>query len=386
MTVYKYYTNKQKSKTKWFYIVDVPANDFDRCGNPKRKQEKKMGFNTRKEALEAERKFLQNLDSSKIELNKNAKFQDVISMFFDYIENEGKYSKGTIANYKGYYNNHLQAFKELTVPKITPIFIRTWHKQFHNNGGSDHVYNGCIKLAKRAFNYCKELNYVSTNPFKNIKPISVPKKLRKRFSTSELRNILETCRNKMPYFYCIFAIATLTGMREGEYSALRPMDITVYENIIKANVDKQFTNSEYKDRTKTEGSTREVTISPMVYSIIQWHINEFNIKPEDFLYKAEKGGMIYAKWVERKFQKLLKLCGYPEDYCRVHDLRGQYVDIMHLCGTPIEYISRQVGHSSSTVTSKVYTEILNELPVEATKRMDSLVFGNYKENENDRIQ
>jgi len=59
---------------------------------------------------------------------------------------------------------------------------------------------------------------------------------------------------------------------------------------------------------------------------------------------------------------------------RLHDLRGQYVDIMHVCGIPTEYISRQVGHSSTVITSNIYTQILDAIPIEASIRMDKKVF------------
>ena len=87
-----------------------------------------------------------------------------------------------------------------------------------------------------------------------------------------------------------------------------------------------------------------------------------NDKGDDFLFKVGEGKYMYSTWIERKFDCLLKLCGYPEHYCRVHDLRGEYVDIMPLCGIPITYISRQVGHTDPKITSQVYTQILNQLP------------------------
>ena len=46
------------------------------------------------------------------------------------------------------------------------------------------------------------------------------------------------------------------------------------------------------------------------------------------MFKPEQGGLMYAKWIERRFTKLLTLCGYEENFCRVQDLRGQYVDIL----------------------------------------------------------
>ena len=167
-------------------------------------------------------------------------------------------------------------------------------------------------------------------------------------------------------------------MRLGEYSALMPKDVQKLEYGCKIFVSKQFTHNVLKDRNKTIGSTRIVDASDMVYRVIQWHIKKYNIPQDDFLFRAEEGGNIYAKWVERRFKKLLKLCGYPDDFCRVHDLRGQFVDIMHLIGVPIAHTSRQVGHSDTKITNREYTQILNELPTIYNKKLDELIFKDFK--------
>ena len=71
----------------------------------------------------------------------------------------------------------------------------------YKKGASDHVYNGCIKLAKRAFNYAIKLKLISQNPFIDIKPVSVAPKLRHRFSTTEHKELIETCKEALPEYY-----------------------------------------------------------------------------------------------------------------------------------------------------------------------------------------
>lgn len=168
-----------------------------------------------------------------------------------------------------------------------------------------------------------------------------------------------------------FCIIFLTGMRVGEYSALTVNDIDFTNKLI--YVDKQFTRGELKNRNKTAESTRIVHVSEKMLEILKWHIKEFNVK-EGFLFVDMNGMPVSAKWVSRKFKKLLKLNGFEEDYCRVHDLRGQYVDIMHYCGISTEYIAKEVGHSNTATTSNIYTQILQEVPIEANKRMDNELF------------
>ncbi len=370
MSVHRRATNKNKTKFTWGYWVTIPSNEFDNFGNQKRKQVSKMGFATKKEALKAEKDFLDNLNLGKIELNKNATFNDIIQFYINYAETDGQYSKGSIANYKGLNKNHLTMFSDVRIDKITPALIRFWRQSICKTA-SNYTINDCIKLMNSAFNYAKREKQIFSNPFEEVKKMPEPKKIRKRFSSKQLQELLFYCKKEMPEYYCIFALSFMTGMRVGEYSALMISDIDFINHLI--YIDKQFTRGELKNRNKTKDSTRIVQISDMTVDIIKWHIQTYNIK-QGFLFKDTNGNPVSATWVRRKFIKLLELNGYTRDYCRVHDLRGQYVDLMHSCGIPTEYISRQVGHSNTSTTSNIYTQILKEVPLEANKRMDEKIF------------
>lgn len=373
MSVTKNYLNKNKTKFNWRVVVYIPTGEYDRFGKPIKKHHHVGYYSTKSEGEIAERNFWNEFNANILELNKNATTKVVCINFLDYAKNEGRYAKGTISNYEGYLKNHFQMLQHVPIKNLTPALIQKWRRELFTKGVSDHVFNGCIKLAKAAFNYAIELKQVNTNPFKDIKPVTIPPKLRNRFSTEELKKVIDTCEQQFPEYYCLFILATLTGARLGEYSALRPCNIKA--NLKKIYVDKQITRGVEVSRNKTAESTRTIDISTKVLQIIEWHIEKYNIADNDLMFRADKGGKMYAKWIERKFEKLLEACGYDKKFCRVHDLRGQYVDILHLCGVPTSYISRQVGHSSTHVTERVYTQILKELSDEANDLMDKKIFG-----------
>lgn len=363
----KVYSYQTKSKgVLWGFIHDAPMS------TKKRNQIRKTGYTTQREASRAMRKSITDYEAGKVELNKDLTCSDVIKLFLEYAKNEGRYAKGTISNYEGYYRNHLTMFHDMPVNKLTKVLIKDWHRELYNSGASDHVYNGCLKLLKASFYYAvDDLEVLTVNPFRKMEEIKIPRKHRHRFTTSEVSELIDTCFKVLPEYYCIFVLSVLTGMREGEYSAIKTTDILKIGKIV---VDKQITWGEYKEKPKTQASLREVDISEQVMSIINWHIKTFKIKDGDFLFKADKGGKLYAKWVQRKFQKLLIACGYEPNLLRVHDLRGQYIDIMHFLGASLVHLSKQVGHSNPKVTANVYTEILDELPKQVNKKLDKLIF------------
>ncbi len=373
MSVLKHYINKEKTKYNWRVVVYIPTGEYNRFGLEKKKHQHVGYFSTKSQGEVAERNFWNEFDAGTFELNKDATLEDIVKYFLEYAKNEGKYAKGTICNYQGYLNNHFQMLKCVPVKNITPPLLQKWRRDLYTKGVSDHIFNGCIKLAKAAFNYAIELKQINTNPFKDIKSVTIPPKLRNRFSSDELKKIIDTCKEQFPEYYCLFILATLTGARLGEYSAIRPCDIRA--NLNKIYINKQITRGEEKNRTKKDASIRTIDISAKVLQIIQWHIEKYNISKDEYMFRADKGGLMYAKWIERKFERLLEACGYDRKFCRVHDLRGQYVDILHLCGVPTSYISRQVGHSDTHVTERAYTQILKELSEEANELMDKKIFG-----------
>ena len=373
MSVTKNYLNKKKTKFNWRVVVYIPTGEYDRFGKPKKKHHHVGYYSTKSEGEVAERKFWNDFEADTLELNKDATCKDVANNFLDFTKNEGKYAKGTICNFEGYLNNHFQMLLHVPVKNLTPALIQKWRRDLYTKGVSDHIFNGCLKLAKAAFNYAVKLKQISTNPFRDIESVTIPRKLRNRFSTTELKNLIDTCEKQFPEYYCLFTLATLTGARLGEYSALKPRDIDM--NTRKIRINKQITRGEEKNRTKKNASTRTINVSAKVIEIIQWHIEKYKIDKDDYMFRADKGGLMYAKWIERKFEKLLEACGYDKKFCRVHDLRGQYIDILHLCGVPTSYISRQVGHGDSRVTEQVYSEILRELSDEANELMDEKIFG-----------
>ena len=101
------------------------------------------------------------------------------------------------------------------------------------------------------------------------------------------------------------------------------------------------------------------------------HINTYGIIA-GFLFKGKGNNPISPTWVRKQFRKLLIKCGYSEDFCRVHDLRGQYVDIMKAVGTPTSQIAKEVGHTRTSTTDDIYTEILAEVPKESIRKINAI--------------
>ena len=196
-------------------------------------------------------------------------------------------------------------------------------------------------------------------------------KLRNRLTIETLKDMAKKCKEKLPDFYCIFSIAYLVGMRLGEYSAICVEDIRPNRNEI--YIDKQYTRRELKSRTKTYESTRVAKYPDELNDIIKWHRKKYNIF-SGFLFRGKDNKPISQKTINRRFKELLKLCGFPENYMRMHDLRGEYVDLMNSAGVPVPFISRNIGHARTATTNDIYTSILNSVKDDAMERLSEKIF------------
>lgn len=374
MATYKRYTNKKRTKFKWGYIIDVPSAEFLPDGKLKRKQESVCIFSSEKEAKKAERDRLNEIDSGKIIINSNSTFYDVAKIFLNYVEDSPEYAKGTHKNYNGYFKNHLTPFHNVKIKDISSLYIEKWLIDMQKAEKSPHIINGCRKFAIASFNYAKKHKLVGYNPFEEMDKASEPDVIRNRFTMEEIIKLLNSCKQNKPRFFCILNVLLFSGMRLGEMSGLKKSDIDYKKHT--ATINRQYTNWELKDRTKTKKSHRVADLTPTLCDIIKWHIKNTKILSE-FIFVDEKGKLLSPKWVEEEFKALLEINGYPKNYLRVHDLRGSYVDIMHSQGIPVVYISRQVGHARTSTTNDIYSAIMNEVHTKAVDILEQIVF---KEN------
>ena len=92
MSVTKNYLNKNKTKFNWRVVVYIPTGEYDRFGKPIKKHLHVGYYSTKSEGEVAERKFWNDFEAGTLELNKDAKFGDVILYFLDFAKNEGKYA------------------------------------------------------------------------------------------------------------------------------------------------------------------------------------------------------------------------------------------------------------------------------------------------------
>ena len=222
--------------------------------------------------------------------------------------------------------------------------------------------------------------------------IDTPKLKKYRASVlneNEVQALLGACKNTKYYIPVLLGVAL--DLRRGEALGLQWKDID-YENKT-MHINRSLLPTEngliFHD-PKTEGSNRLIVVSATVLDLLK------AAKEQQEKYKAilgaayndndlvsclEDGNPINPSTFSQNFGRMLKRNNLPQ--IRFHDLRNTNATLMLKQNVPAKVASEKLGHSTVGITLDLYSHVLKEMQVEAAEKLDSLLFSNEGEKNDD---
>ena len=144
MTVGKYdFVDKNgKVTVKYYFSFDIQKKP--------RKQYRKEGFKTKREALAEEEKAYNKFKDGEALKKSRLKFRDAGQIYINHIES--KYKKETADKYGGFLKNHLQTFLDMQIDDIIVYDVNKWINwqlsEENDNRISETLVNDCLKMCK----------------------------------------------------------------------------------------------------------------------------------------------------------------------------------------------------------------------------------------------
>lgn len=348
----------------------------------KERRTTRRGFKTMKEAKQAERNLLLDVEENGLPSNQSDGFQDptfeeLASLWLENYKTTVKPS--TFENVKSKVEKMTEEhFKELKLKKITVAYCQRVVIELSK---SYVLYNHYLSVINRIFKYAVLMDILDSNPFdKVIKPKSRQTQRKGNFLTKEeLKEFLKLAQTAtLSYFFPLVHLMSYTGLRQGEAIALKWSDID-FENK-KITVDKTAARIKEKQTLqtpKTKNSKRVISIDPTTLSILKsWKKDQIKIYfrngkhfegDDNFIFTNQRADWVHIHNFIPYFKRFVT--DHKLKPITPHGLRHTHASLLFSAGVEPKNISDRLGHSTVQITLDLYTHITEEQRTDTVEKL-----------------
>ena len=328
-----------------------------------KKQKKKEGFKTKREAQEYEREFLLKETSSPDML-----FSSLVDLYMQDITT--RIRSTTLETKRNIINNHvLPYFQDKKINEITAADVRRWQNKLISNGYSQTFIKTVHNQLSAILNYAARYHNLSHNAARDAGSVGKKKADRVSFWTPEEFNTALSFLDEHDYITKIsFETLFWTGMRQGELFALTQSDIDFSRRTI--SITKTLARLQSGEivinKPKTETSERVVEIPQFLCDEIKEYIARFPepLKKGDRVFQISKSGLA------RKLTAIARKADLP--HIRVHDLRHSHASMLIDLGFSALMVKERLGHQNIETTLETYSHLYKTKNQELMDKMTEI--------------
>jgi integrase len=198
------------------------------------------------------------------------------------------------------------------------------------------------------------------------------------FTRAEALNFLEAAENHRLYALC--AVALAMGLRRGEALGLAWADVDLEHGRLTIRRALHRVDGQLElDQVKTEASVAVLPIPAPLVTILRGHRKRqfeerfaagSQWRETGLVFTTALGGPIEPRNVNRLFHRLCETANVPQ--LRVHDLRHSCATLLFTMGVQPATVQRILRHSSITVTTGTYVEVIEAVQRDALDSMGTL--------------
>ncbi|MFC5647645.1 tyrosine-type recombinase/integrase [Paenibacillus solisilvae] len=356
---------------KWEFV-------FDYYFKGKRKQIRRRGFNSKREANDSLQLLQREVHDDEYIKQNNKTIAEFMNYWLENI-------RVLECEATSYYNNTLY-LKNHIAPRIgstklqelSAMQCQEFVKSLHDDGFARNTIDRVCTLVKLALDKAIEYKLVKENKMRNV---TLPKKTKRQitvWTVDQINQFLNFTKERR--YYCVYAIALLTGMRQGEILGLRWKDIDYEKKIISVRQTLTHYGKEIKDSTKTISGERNISISEQLIIVlkeqeqryIEFKKNTMNINDMDLvIFNLKDGSTVFPSNLTKSYMKDVERSGLP--HIRFHDLRHSHATMLIQQNINVKVISERLGHSKVGVTLDVYSHVLPSMQQEVAERLDNII-------------
>lgn len=195
----------------------------------------------------------------------------------------------------------------------------------------------------------------------------------KYLEASELSDLLDDMQH--PIWKAVTKFLVLSGLRFGEFAALKKSDVDLQERMIHVSMTYD-PNNKVETEAKTYDSCRDVYMQDELIAAAK-ELKLLMMKQKVMhgystnLYMCRKDGSHVSYYAYNKYlqENALRVIGKK---ITPHALRHTHVSLLAENGINIDTISRRIGHSDSEITKSIYLHITEKLKEKENEQLKGL--------------
>ena len=371
---------RQENNGTWTYRVDLGIVDG------KRKQKKKRGFRTQKEANDALTEFIKTYDKDNIIDSKGLTVGEYLDQWI--ANYASSVSKSTAASYRRCIKYQLSDLADTPLDKLDPLTIQSYYTQLLDKYSSTSV-NYAHRILKMSMKQAVKWRML---PYSPVDAVESPKKAHVETETltvEEISLVKDFLYKNNRDFFVPFMIGITTGMRRGEVAALEWSDISfenarIHVNRAMKKIDKDIEISAPKNKS----SSRSIGMTQSLMTVLrEWKIKQMenrmrygefyfdNIitgKKRDFVCTWENGKMIPLGYYAVGLKKALRDLEINKRI-RFHDLRHTHATLLLEQNVEAKIVQERLGHSNISTTMDIYSHVTKNAQDRAVKKLDEII-------------
>ena len=330
-----------------------------------RKQKKKEGFRTKKEAQDFEREFL-----SKAHASCDMSFGSLVELYMEDCKHRLKPT--TYSNKQFLIDTKLLPFfRDMPINTITPATIRKWQNELlaDPKGYSLTYLKTVNNQASAIFNFAVKYYRLESNPCRLAG--SMGKKHADEmeiWTVEEFNRFVQAVADKPPSVV-IFNLLFWTGMRSGELLALTADDFDFESHTV--SISKNYARHKKEDLIlppKTPKSKRIITLPPFLSEMVQRY--------STCIYVTDPSGRLFGQTKSYLLHEMIRGCkASGVKRIRVHDLRHTFATLALQTGVDVKTVSGMLGHYSAGFTLDTYAHVTTSAQRRAAEAMEHVLSG-----------
>ncbi|MDD5147825.1 MAG: tyrosine-type recombinase/integrase, partial [Candidatus Daviesbacteria bacterium] len=229
------------------------------------------------------------------------------------------------------------------IKEVTREDLEGFTTKMAKNGYTPKSVSRKINSIKTFYRFLKSNNHITVNPASEIKHPKYEIKPPRVLSKMEYRALRDACRKDIRT-YAIVELFLQTGLRIGELAALTMNDLKDKELIVK---------------DANNGHVREVPINKAAKLALDEYLKTRPQTEEPVLFVTKTGKPLLIRNIRTSIDRFFRLAGITD--AKINDLRHTFIAHHLAAGTPINVISKIVGHKRVSTTEK-YLNLIKENP------------------------